>query len=446
MDAPATIENIPYEVLTEIMLLVGRGDKTLSIFCRLTQSLRNVALNTPALWTNLTTTCYVKRSFPIQIEAWYSEYISWWSDRVTQSNQFSLSFKLDISRTEKEKQWVALEGKPKAAIFKLISCARYLETYGTGLGSLARWASPEDPWRLQTIVLRPRKELWERGYNFLDGPAGIESFLSTFTLPALRKCSISDATRCPTLNAPGYETDLEHWGQITHLDITLEKTTLVDWRMFLVALRSLKRARIRVDVCEDEESETQPNNAFQHTIADLEELWLYIPCRHDPQRVLDGIHLPNLKTLIVDSPRLTVNCLHRLLQDTPLVQRIRVSAMFPATDTDLVAYPSTGESLMRYAPLLTRLVIAIPDLNKLQQSLTDYVDGMRQSRWLKGRNKGMRMVLPWSTGTDIRVENLQQSLCMHGITDVVVKSKWPPEGEELGVSLWDSVVDFEAEF
>jgi hypothetical protein len=446
MDTPATIQNIPNELLANIIQLVGTENKRFSIFCRLSLALRNVALNTPGLWNNLSTTCYVdiRPSLVVYVEPWYIEYLTWWSDRVKDGNNFSLTFNVEICIKTKNKRWTKLKNEIKANIFNLVSRARFLKTNGTGLGFLACWFRSETPWPLESIVFS--SEPCSR--KILDGAPGIEPFLWAFDLPALRKYSVRDRIPCPI----HYELELQTWGQLTHIDIKL-RTTLSDWRTFIVTLRPLQSARIKMDLCRgDEDDGTKPNDNIQHTIADLEELWLEVSCYWDPPivgSVLDGIHLPNLKTFIVDSPRLTIDSLHRLLRNKRLVERIRVSAMFPTvtTNTNLLAFPSNGESLMEYAPNLTRLAIAIPDLDNLSGSVTEYVDSMRQSRWLKGRNEPMQTVLPWSTAsTQERINNLERHLSLHGIGDVVIKSGWLPYREGSDVSRWDHVVDFESQF
>lgn len=449
MSACAAIEKLSNELLTEIILLAGTEGRKISVFCWLSRTLRDVALDTPGLWTNLSTTCYITKEW--RIRSWYVEYLAFWTTRVQHRNDFSLTFKVDICIENKDKDWIALVSEPKAKIFRLVSCARYIHTYGTGLGFLARWFHSGIPWPLESIVFSSNKSVSEYGNFFLDEVPGIEPLLRAFNLPVLRKCSISDEITCPL----PYQIDLQTWGQLTHIDVTL-RTTLSDWRGFIGALRLLQSARIKIDLQDgegDEDSGTHSNNNLQHTIADLEELWLEISCWRDPPivgSVLDGIYLPNLKTFIVASPRLTIDSLHRLLQDKRLVQRIRVSSMFPtlATDTNLLVFPSAGESLVDYAPHLTRLVIAIPDLHKFQPSMMDYVDRMYQSQWLKGRNDRMQMVLPWLTAqTRQEIDNLHKHLYLQGIGDVVIECGLPPYGEgDFDASRWDHVVDFDAQF
>lgn len=451
MAAPAAIQKLPYELISEIILLVGTEFERFSIFCRLSRALRDVALDTPGLWNSLSTTCdiNIQPSLAVHIDPSYIEYLYFWTERVKNRSDFALQFEVDICNKKKEKIWIELEDNSKAKIFKLISCARRLITSGTGLCFLARWFRSETPWLLESIVFNPTNCLSQRARYLLDGAPGIEPLLCAFNLPSLRQCRISDAMTCPI----SYQTDLKTWSQLTHIDITL-RTTLSDWRTFVVALRFLQSASLKIDLHqeEDEDGGTKLHDSIQHTIADLGELWLQISCWWDPAvvgSVLDGIHLPNLKTLIVESPRLTIDSLHRLLRNKRLVERIRVCSMFPtvAADTDLLAFPSTGESLMEYAPRLTRLVISLPDLDYLQQSATEYVDSIRQSRWLKGRNEQMQIVLPWlTTLTQAKVDNLQQHLCFHGFGDVVIKSRWPLYRQEFGVSRWDNLVDFESQF
>lgn len=171
MDAPAAIDNIPYEILTKIILLVGTEGKRHSIFSSLTKTLRDVALNTPALWTNLTTTCKIRGPYSkTMIQPWYSEYLALWSERVKDRNDFHSHLKLTLSSRE------------------------------TGLGFLVGWFRLQQPtpWLyLECIVFTSCVWLLNR----LDGTAGIDALLGPFNFPALRKYSVADAMPCPILSA-----------------------------------------------------------------------------------------------------------------------------------------------------------------------------------------------------------------------------------------------------
>ena len=186
----AMIENISYELLTKIILLVGIVGNKFFIFCRLSPTLHNVALNTPALWTNLSTTCYIQPSSPTQVQQRYIEYLTWWTKRVMVRNDFLLTFEVNVWKKKEEKQWIELEGNPQAVIFKLIFCAHYLKTYGTGLGFLTCLFHSEMPWSLESIVFSSYRSSLEYSCYHLECATGIKPLLWAFNLPTLQKYSI----------------------------------------------------------------------------------------------------------------------------------------------------------------------------------------------------------------------------------------------------------------
>jgi hypothetical protein len=472
MAAPTTIYDIPLETLSEIILL--SRDTRISIFCSLSTRLRMAAFHTPALWRRLTTTCHIHHNSDDDnkpsVQASYIDFLGWWTDRVKGSNSFVLHFNIEPI-VLCDNTCTPLGHYSLHRIFNLVSSARYIETRGPNLGLFCEHLSQiEAPtpsqWRcLQSIVFIPPPDFhWWPGFS---------DIICVFNLPALKRLRVGNCTTCPIVSSQSYDVAFQTryqqtWGQLTHLDWHIV-VTIPQWRTFVCALLSLQSARLglimRQEDPEDEDDGITLNHSVQHTIASLEELWLDLTCIWDPPlvgSVLDGIHLPNLKTLIVESRRLSIDSLHRLLQDKPLVERIRVSAMFPALpkddydddDYNPVAFPSTGDRLSKYAPLLARLVIYLPDLPIVKQSMSEYVDEMLNSQWLQGRNGHMQIVLPWwASETGDLVEILQTHLETRRINGVVIKPNLSPqkyfdldEDTFANVPPWDQWVDFDAEF
>ncbi|KIM37460.1 hypothetical protein M413DRAFT_13391 [Hebeloma cylindrosporum] len=281
MHARTALENLANKILTKIILIVGTVPTHFSIFCHLSQSLRAVALDTEKLWSDLDTTFWTCPVMPLLVEDWYIEFLVWWTERVN------------------------------------------------GLGFLLYGPQSNVPWRLESIVFKSSKFLEDYDHNFLD---------ITFPLPSLQKYSVFDLLACDGLAS--YPAAFLTWGKLTHIDLRLKTMTLSEWRIFVVALRVVQSLRIDFDInmeAEDEDGVTVTSPTIQHTLADVEELWLVI---------------------------------------------------------------RTGDALMEYAPILNWLVLGMPGIWGLQQLWPNYVDKMRASRWLNGRNQGMEIVLPWLTLLD----------------------------------------------
>ena len=422
----ACLQNVPAESLSEIIKLAFKGSSMRSIFssCHVNQAMRRAALSTPDLWDDLNTVCPIYPSIDgplIPKSKW--DLFSFWCKRVEGSVAFNLDFKIshialeefvkDLTQGGKVVELVCLDGPPLWTVIKLLTCARNLrsdsaslaylrsrvEAFCNALGAaptmeIARNDASVFP-LLESLRIDNAADTTQGGRGGYDDE--IRSFLALFGMPALRKWTLG--TRLVLRHAAQNDNVPQSvqfafevtWGQLTLLEATFDATP-TDWRAFFGGLRSLETARIMLKIVDPDDTEQQ---GVPTIIPNLKSLWIAIQCDargYSLGSVLDGFHLPALKMLLLKARLLTVDCLHRMLRATPVLEEIRLSSIFPTVnlDTYFVDFPIPSERLITHAPHLQSLAIDIPGINQFEPSLRGYVDGMAESGWLEGQ---------WSSGT-----------------------------------------------
>ena len=472
----ASLQNMPVELLIEIIKLAAKGSSRLS-FCHVNRAMRRAALSAPDIWRNLRTVCtvYVSIDGPLIPKSNF-EFISFWCDRVKRMNTFAVNFEIDFVKTRMKLEWVSLDGPRLWMIIRLLTRARYLRTESTTLAYLrcrveacppaqqeSSCDSVDTPPLLeytsrQTTFPFLESLVIESAYTEQDGyDDELRSFLASFRMPALRKCTLGTLVLCyatPTDDLPRSVQIAfkDMWSQLTHIDAAF-RTTLTDWKIFFGGLNSAESARITLTIVDsgDVEHETVPS-----ILPNLRELWIKINPGCSFGNVLGGFHLPVLKILLLRAPRLTLECFHRLLRATRVLERIRLCSIFPTIDLEacFVKFPVPSERLKAHAPHLQQIMIDIPSIDQFETSFREYVDGMVESGWLEG---------PWKSGT-LRVEffwicepesmrrmieDLQQYLGLRRFGKEVIitlREKVDEPQEESGNQLWDLWFDFGQEF
>ena len=185
-------------------------------------------------------------------------------------------------------------------------------------------------------------------------------------------------------------------------------------------LPALERGRIHLTLTEntfDEPSISEDDL----TLPKLQELTVEIDDQFAPYQAakfLDGIHLPGLKNLTVCTAQLTFECLHRPLQVTPQLERIRLSSIFPALNRRIKFRTLTRDRLVDYAPHLRQIAIDIPNLRAFDGApMQDYIDSLIQ--W---KGDAVDLELPWLVGyvSGPHIEAVRDYVASRGITDVVL--------------------------
>jgi hypothetical protein len=481
---PVSLEKMATEIISEIIVLALRGceRRDLFAFCRTSRTLRRVALSTSELWMKLDTTCRVHESSDGRyISESYFEFVQWWWGRTNKRNEFALTFNIEFVDSENRMDWISLNGQPLEAILKLLTHSRYLNA---GIGALiylenalAReiytsphnsvdtiipfWAQITFPF-LQSIIIDNHTYEYEDG---LVGYAGVLwSFLASFKMPVLQKCGLgSKLVLCHPFSKDARSTGEEIWGQLTHISIRFEGT-LASWKRFLGNARSLKSARIKLTLRDADDTTVDNSAVHDRTIANLEEFWLGIICQHRVGNVLDGLRLPAVKTLLIHTGRLTLGCLHRILRATRVLERLRIQSIFPIVDLDTkrAQFSTTNDRLINLAPHLKLIMIDIRYIARSRRSYRRYVDGMRDSPWLRGQweNAPLQVALiqrsqpTWKPAViqDLReyLESPEVSIMGGGQVDVSFRQRLEskPEGmvEQEGVPWWDLWYDLRDDF
>jgi hypothetical protein len=426
------ISDMPFEILANILTsTVTRAltrDENPLYLTRITSTLRTVALATPELWQYLFTKCRI-HSDTLMVPASYIHFLGWWSDRIGNRNQLALRFDIDFVAHKEERRWVTLDRPILCSIVDFITRARYLEVESRGVKFLSE--------SLQGSGMSPVSRAQSMGMNGIaDDNAEMGEFLGLFRIPALRKLTLCD----PTLR------DVAHqgiWSQLTHIRVSLV-ITLEQWRTFIRDCASLESAWVTLNLSRKSTSVKHP----MHPISNLHELAIKVDS--DVGDIFNGIRLPALKTLLLAAPSLTLDGLHALLEATPLLERIRLSTIFPISDHEpWMEFPKESTSLAHHAPHLHHLMLDIPDI---PISLRHYVDGIGRSGWLKGPwvNGPLRFDFYWLYGAAETMRDLEQYLHSSGIeqvnTTVRERVETIAETNSSDIPFWDLWYDLGAEF
>ena len=443
MAPPISLESLPVELLSYIVvLMVGepKGYETnpfpARAISKTSKTLRQVAFSTPELWRRLHSTCKIFKSYDdgAFVEGWYIQYLSWWRKRV--GNEFALEFFVDFEPEMGDKTWMPLEGLAAQEIIALLACALKIETKSTSVDFILSAL----PLRTITEFRALESMVVHNVYHKGDGGGDYDIWPSC-RFPALRKFKLNGVS-C-------YHLSKDPWGHLTHLDITFY-TTLANWKTLISGLTALEHGRIHLRLTEDAFDEPSMSeddltrlteDAFDEpsmseddltqddlTLPNLQELTVEIDDYFAPRQAakfLDGIHLPGLKNLTVCTAQLTFECVHRLLQATPQLERIRLSSIFPALNGRINFHTRTRARLVDYAPHLRQIAIDIPNLRVFDGApMQDYIDGLMQ--W---KGEAVDLQLPWLVGSVLgpHIIAAQEYVASRGITDVVLLQRYPSE-------------------
>ena len=315
------------------------------------------------------------------------------------------------------------------SIVDFIARARYLEVESRGVKFLRT--------NLQGSGVFPVSRVESMGMNdFADAEIG--EFMGLFRIPALRKLALCD----PTLRHVAHQ---GLWSQLTHIRVSLA-ITLEQWRTFIRDCAAVKSAWITLNI-----GQSTSAKHSTHAIPNLHELAINVA--GDVGDIFDSIHLPALKTLLLAAPSLTLDGLHGLLESTPLLDRIRLSTIFPISDHEpWMDFPKKTGSLAHHAPYLYHLMLDVPNI---PISLRDYVDGMGRSGWLKGpwvNRPLLRVDFHWLCREEEIMSDLEQyvHLPRDGLEQVNITVRARAETVETNSSdtipFWDLWYDLGAEF
>lgn len=431
MAPPISLESLPFELLSYIVVLMVGEPKEYETnpfparaISKTSKTLRQVAFSTPELWRRLHSTCKIFRPYDgAFVEGWYIQYLSWWRKRV--GNDFALKFFVDFEPAMGDKTWMPLEGLAAQEITALLACALKIETKSTSVDFILS-ALP-----LRTITeFRALESMVLHNVYHRGDVGGDCDIWPSCRFPALRKFKLNGVS-C-------YRLSKDPWGHLTHLHITFY-TTLANWKTLIGGLPALEHGRIHLTLTETEDAFDEPSmpedDLTQYdltqddlTLPNLQELTVeiddyYAPCQ--AAKFLDGIHLPGLKNLTVCTTQLTFECVHRLLQATPQLERIRLSSIFPALNGRINFHTRTRARLVDYAPHLKQIAIDIPNLRVFDGApMQEYIDGLMQ--WKGG---AVDLELPWLVGCVLgpHIKAVQDYVASRGITDVVLLERYPYE-------------------
>jgi hypothetical protein len=426
MAAPISLESLPAELLSYIIVLMEPEEYETNPFpacaiSKTSKTLRQVAFSTTELWRRLHSTCKIFNSYDngAFIERWYIQYLSWWRKKV--GNKFALTFFVHFEGAISDKTWIPLDGPAAQDIIALLACALEIETKSTSVEFILSTLPPGTitPFRaLERMVVH-------KAYHKGDG-GGVYDIWPSCRFPALRKFKLN-GVRCHHLSK-------DPWGHLTHLDIAFY-TTLANWKTLIGGLPALERGRIHLTLTEDT-SDERSMSEDDLTLPNLIELTVEINDHFEPYpaaNVLDGIHLPGLKNLRICTAQLTFECLYRLLQATPQLERIRLSSIFPAVNKRIKFRTITRDRLVDYAPHLRQIAIDIPNLRVFDGGpMQDYIDGLVQ--W---KGEEVDLELPWLVGciSEPPIEAVRDYVASRGITDVTLRQRYRSED----VDVWHCI-------
>jgi hypothetical protein len=399
--SPISIHDMPVEILAKILVLtVDRAlpadPKKFPVYLtRITSRLRNVAMDTPEIWRFLTTTCRIyELAHDSLVNKPYMDFISWWSERLGNRNQFSLRFQVDFVTPKEYTGWVDLKGPTLRSLVDFIARARYLEIEGRGLkfllkdseGSAYSGGLPVSC--VESIEITATKDPADNGPGF---KADLSVALRLFEIPALRKLVLSQLRlrHIPSSNDSPSKVPCEAlWRQLTHIKVSLV-ISLPQWRRFIRNCTSVESAWINLKLRES------PNDGADGlpvtTLPHLRELIMGVGCEFKVGDIFKPIYLPALKTLLFAGPPLSLDDFHRLVEVAPSLERMRLATSFPVDENKILGFPDKSAALANHAPRLKYLILDIPDNPEFETSLRGYVDNMRRSGWLNRQTGALRL-------------------------------------------------------
>ena len=448
---------LPHEITSKIFVAViditpiaKRLNETLRspskmpmLLCHVSSLWRDIALTTPELWEHLCAFIPIHMDEPDEdtmeideILVWKRDldFLTWWSRNLMQGrNEFALRLHLDhrpLPRTSPSRAMTLFAAEDISTILNLASRARYLDADST-LFPLFQQLIPSAfpngelstveahfPF-LESLVLTEKESHTKYDHQFQRIPF--------HNMHALRKICLTNLSLYDPIGAEIARHGVQDafcmmWARLTHIQLTL-RVTVASWQTFIRGCTSLQSARIHLFVQDgftDEDMDTEPDLTFEDNsdptficLPNFYELSLVVEHADDDDtgKLLQNLHLPSLRTLLLWCNFLTLKSFHRLLSATPNVEQIRICSLFPAVSVDdsdpytelfgvengyYLHFPqldSSGQmkstSLVHYTPRLKKIMLEVPNTRQFKKSVREYVRNMDRSGWLKG---------PWKNG------------------------------------------------
>ena len=455
--APEIIRKI-FVAVVDITPIAKRLEETLRstskmpmLLCHVSSFWRHIAFTTPELWEHL---CAFVPIYNIdesdqetqeidEILVWKHdiEFLTWWSRQLMQGrNAFALRLHLDhrfLSKTSSSPAKTLFAAKNMPTLLNLASRARYLDTDSTFFPffqELIPIASPDGeiytvgsnfPF-LESLVLTEKESYTKYDHQFQQIPFN--------KMPALRRICLTNLSLHDPIGIdithPGHRYAFAvMWARLTHVHLTLQ-VTVATWQTFIRECTSLESARFHIflhDSSYDEDMDTiEPHLILEDkagpdficlpNIRELSFTVEYTDNDSDTGKLLDNLHLPSLKTLLMWCNIMTLKSFHRLLGAAPNVEQIRLCSLFPAVGVDdsgsstelfdvdhgyylhfpLLRMDGKGSSqqvnterLGHYTPHLKKIMLDVPNTPQFKRSVRGYLQNMLRSGWLKG---------PWKNG------------------------------------------------